>query len=179
MPKIDFNLARERPEDLAHLDYEPDLEREGWALLRHRDGACVHLGPQGCTVYEHRPRCCRIYDCRLPAIAGLHERYEDGSGWPVWVPAIRNRDDQIDLSALRYSAFIEIQRAQKAGGEFSAMKVGLEAYRDLPKIVEVAHKLLPYIEALSPQQRDALAEQSAQYVRKEMSRIQEALDARD
>jgi hypothetical protein len=27
-------------------------------------GACVYLGPSGCTIYERRPLLCRSFDCR-------------------------------------------------------------------------------------------------------------------
>jgi len=27
-------------------------------------GACVYLGPSGCTIYERRPVLCRSFDCR-------------------------------------------------------------------------------------------------------------------
>ena len=33
-------------------------------LLTIADGSCVHLGPDGCTVYDRRPRICRAFDCR-------------------------------------------------------------------------------------------------------------------
>lgn len=40
-------------------------------LVTKPDGECIHLGVDGCTVYEHRPRICRQFDCRdhvrLPA----------------------------------------------------------------------------------------------------------------
>jgi hypothetical protein len=29
------------------------------------------LGDDGCTIYEHRPRACRTYDCRVFAAAGV------------------------------------------------------------------------------------------------------------
>ena len=28
-------------------------------------GCCPMLGDQGCTIYEHRPRTCRTFDCRV------------------------------------------------------------------------------------------------------------------
>lgn len=39
---------------------EPYLNRQG------RDGCCVHLdrGTRRCSIYQHRPGICRIYDCR-------------------------------------------------------------------------------------------------------------------
>jgi len=34
-------------------------------------GCCPMLGEHGCTIYEHRPRACRVYDCRIFAVAGV------------------------------------------------------------------------------------------------------------
>jgi Fe-S-cluster containining protein len=34
-------------------------------------GRCPMLGEAGCTIYEHRPRTCRVYDCRVFAAAGV------------------------------------------------------------------------------------------------------------
>lgn len=28
-------------------------------------GNCVHLGPEGCEIYNDRPLECRVYDCRV------------------------------------------------------------------------------------------------------------------
>jgi Fe-S-cluster containining protein len=50
-----------------------ERNRDGELVLRQRsDGACVHLGPQGCTVYEDRPAVC--FDCRIFAAMGAVER---------------------------------------------------------------------------------------------------------
>src|ERR1700720_3395128 len=54
----------EPQDDIRHLDIET-REDGGQTLRRREDGSCVHLGPEGCTVYAHRPRGCRTYDCRL------------------------------------------------------------------------------------------------------------------
>jgi Putative zinc- or iron-chelating domain len=35
-----------------------------FALARDSEGACVYLGPSGCTIYERRPLLCRSFDCR-------------------------------------------------------------------------------------------------------------------
>jgi hypothetical protein len=38
---------------------------DGRSLLATTDeGACVYLGPTGCTIYERRPLLCRTFDCR-------------------------------------------------------------------------------------------------------------------
>ena len=34
-------------------------------------GRCPMLGERGCTIYEHRPRTCRMYDCRVFAATGI------------------------------------------------------------------------------------------------------------
>lgn len=47
--------------DLVELEQDP---RSGWPALRIKlkaDGACPFVAPEGCTVYDHRPTCCRIY----------------------------------------------------------------------------------------------------------------------
>jgi len=44
----------------------------GHVLLGYdADGRCPMLGEAGCTIYEHRPRTCRTYDCRVLAAAGV------------------------------------------------------------------------------------------------------------
>ena len=34
-------------------------------------GRCPMLSDTGCSIYDHRPRTCRTYDCRLFAAAGM------------------------------------------------------------------------------------------------------------
>ena len=44
----------------------------GWKVLGFdQDGRCPMLGESGCTIYEDRPRTCRVYDCRVFAAAGV------------------------------------------------------------------------------------------------------------
>lgn len=141
MAKIDFDPARERPEDLAHLDYEPDPEAPGRALMKRRDGACVHLGPRGCTVYEHRPRCCRVYDCRIFAVTGITEIFEGGYAQPRWVLSTDNEEDRICAAALHAASIIEFKEAKGNGEEFDAQVVALRAW-------ETGRKLLPALRGL-------------------------------
>lgn len=44
-------------EELARLPVKSDAEHEA-ALAEYN---CVHLGPQGCTVYDQRPLICRLF----------------------------------------------------------------------------------------------------------------------
>lgn len=148
MEKIDFVPADERPQDLAHLDYELDPERAAGALMRRKDGACVHLGPQGCTVYQHRPRVCRTFDCRVAAVAGVGETYADGSHWPVWVPEQAGIEDRMYHAALCAAATIEISRAQRAGEAWDAQEVAEKAWKQLPELVPLFREGYRYLATL-------------------------------
>jgi hypothetical protein len=35
-----------------------------FVLAATPEGACVYLGPAGCTIYDRRPLLCRTFDCR-------------------------------------------------------------------------------------------------------------------
>jgi hypothetical protein len=69
-----------------HLPYLlTERNRDGELVLRQRpDGACIHLGEQGCSVYEHRPTVCRSFDCRAFAAMGLVEHCGPGHPTPDW-----------------------------------------------------------------------------------------------
>lgn len=61
-------------ENATHLDVITDTRIDGKRLRRlitKADGECGHLEAGRCSVYEHRPRICRSFDCRdhyhLPA----------------------------------------------------------------------------------------------------------------
>ena len=54
------------PDALVAMPGQPELQ-----VLRHEDGRCSQLTEAGCSVYEHRPRACRTYDCRIFAAAGV------------------------------------------------------------------------------------------------------------
>lgn len=43
-------------------------------LENNIDGACVYLGPGGCTIYDRRPAMCRVFDCRLAVADALRRR---------------------------------------------------------------------------------------------------------
>ena len=49
----------------------PGLPPGHWVLGYDAQGRCPMLGPDGCSIYEDRPRACRTYDCRLFAATGV------------------------------------------------------------------------------------------------------------
>jgi Putative zinc- or iron-chelating domain len=102
-PWIRVDPSVERQEDLDHLDIVSDPGQGGPMLRKAANGACVHLGPKGCSVYEHRPRACRMYDCRLFAIAGTLDNFTDmGAGFsPPWAFRPRDKQDRIFVAAMR------------------------------------------------------------------------------
>ena len=69
-------------EEMARLPVKSDAEHDA-ALAEFN---CVHLGPQGCTVYDERPLICRLFGTtpRLPCPNGqrpeewIDERVEKG-----------------------------------------------------------------------------------------------------
>ena len=79
---IPVDAKRDKPR-LPHLRTERNVTGE-LVLQRRDDGACVHLGEQGCTVYEQRPGVCRSFDCRAFAAMGIVEHCAPGHQTPDW-----------------------------------------------------------------------------------------------
>jgi len=71
-------------------------------------GHCPMLGEHGCTIYAHRPRTCRTYDCRVVAAAGL--ALGDPAKAPIarqvarWQFALPTDDDRHARDAVRAAA---------------------------------------------------------------------------
>jgi uncharacterized protein len=67
------------PDEIDTLEHiEPDLlfpaprMPDGHVLLGYDEaGQCPMLDESGCSIYQHRPRTCRTYDCRIFAAAGI------------------------------------------------------------------------------------------------------------
>jgi len=49
----------------------PGLPAGHYVLGYDEEGRCPMLVDGGCSIYEHRPRACRVYDCRVMAAAGV------------------------------------------------------------------------------------------------------------
>jgi uncharacterized protein len=61
---------------IAHIPAEllfpaPQRPRGHLVMGYDDEGRCPMLGDGGCTIYQHRPRTCRMYDCRVFAAAGV------------------------------------------------------------------------------------------------------------
>lgn len=51
------------PDDNPALYETEEHPIAGLILTRRPNGDCVHLGPDGCTVYPNHPIVCRAFDC--------------------------------------------------------------------------------------------------------------------
>jgi Fe-S-cluster containining protein len=71
-----IHIGPEEVDALAHIPAEllfpaPRLPKGNVLLGYDEHGRCPMLGDAGCTIYEHRPRTCRTYDCRVFPATGL------------------------------------------------------------------------------------------------------------
>jgi len=59
-------LHPEQGDDVESYRHHVATDRAGNPvfLLATANGACVYLGPAGCTIYDRRPLLCRSFDCR-------------------------------------------------------------------------------------------------------------------
>jgi uncharacterized protein len=68
-------IEADETEAIAHIPAPlrfPAPRRPGSFVLGYdKNGRCPMLVNEACSIYEHRPRTCRAYDCRVFAAAGL------------------------------------------------------------------------------------------------------------
>jgi uncharacterized protein len=70
------HIAPDETDTLAHIPAElrfpaPRLPRGHMLLGYDERGHCPMLIDNACSIYEHRPRTCRTYDCRVFPSAGI------------------------------------------------------------------------------------------------------------
>jgi Fe-S-cluster containining protein len=69
-------VEADEAEALAHIPSAllfpaPRMPKGNVLMGYDEHGRCPMLGERGCTIYQHRPRTCRTYDCRVFPAAGL------------------------------------------------------------------------------------------------------------
>ena len=109
------HIEPDETDTLAHIPVEllfpaPGKPR-GHVLLGYDErGHCPMLVDGRCSIYEHRPKTCRTYDCRIFAAAGLDVDAEDDRKAPIAGQARRWRfgfptdDDRRRHAAVRAAA---------------------------------------------------------------------------
>lgn len=70
------HIDDDEADTLAHIDpgclvRAPGAEATSWVMGYDIAGRCPQLTDAGCSIYDHRPRTCRTYDCRVFAAAGV------------------------------------------------------------------------------------------------------------
>jgi hypothetical protein len=137
---VDVHPEREPPGRLAHLDL---VERDGGLYLRKRaDGACVHLGPEGCTVYEHRPNACRGYDCRMFALVNVLDKFDGDHAQPGWRFEPKTPESRAFLAACQMMGMVNYHELNKAGAGCSAPDVARAVFADREKLEKGASALM-------------------------------------
>lgn len=104
------HVAPDETDTLAHIPREllfPAPGRpDGHVVLGYDErGHCPMLVDGRCSIYDHRPRTCRTYDCRVLVAAG----FADDEDVPVEIGrrAVRWRFDYADESARVEQASVE------------------------------------------------------------------------
>jgi len=72
---------------------------EGLHLARTDDGACVFLGPQGCTVHPDRPLVCRLYPLGRQITASGGEKFVHATPHPLSGGSFHKRGTIADFLA--------------------------------------------------------------------------------
>jgi Putative zinc- or iron-chelating domain len=148
--KVDFDPEKERAEDLAHLDYT--MAEDGMAVLNKReDGGCIHLGEQGCTVYAHRPRPCRLYDYRVAGLVCMVDNYDDVHFSPGWMFEPQTRRGRIIMEGMRLLSLMHIGQCEREG---RSTNVG-ETFQ---RVMGLIDKWCEAMESLSRMSSDQLAD---------------------
>jgi Fe-S-cluster containining protein len=80
-----IHIGPDETDTLAHIPAgllvpAPRLPRGHVVLGYDERGHCPMLVDGRCSIYEHRPRTCRTYDCRIFPAAGLEIAGEDKAG---------------------------------------------------------------------------------------------------
>lgn len=97
---------------LAHIPKEllfpaPGRSREHYVLPYDERGHCPMLVEGRCSIYDHRPRTCRTYDCRIFAATGLDVEAEAETKAEIaarsrrWRFSFRTEDDRRRETAVR------------------------------------------------------------------------------
>lgn len=104
------HIAPDEVDTLAHIPgallFPAPLAPRGHVLLGYdAQGRCPMLTDAGCSIYEHRPRACRAYDCRVFAASGITtDKPLVGERVARWRFDVETEDDAARLAAVQAAA---------------------------------------------------------------------------
>ena len=103
------HIAPDETDTLAHVPAElrfpaPGLPKGHVVLGYDERGHCPMLVDGACSIYEHRPRTCRTYDCRVFAASGI----EPDASQPAIVERVQRWRFTVDDEARWNAARAEV-----------------------------------------------------------------------
>jgi uncharacterized protein len=107
-----IHIGPDEADTLAHIDPRllfraPRLPRGHVVLGYDQHGHCPMLIDNACSIYEHRPRTCRTYDCRIFPAAGIEpgdEKIDITERTRRWRFELRSADDTVHHDSVRAAA---------------------------------------------------------------------------
>ena len=118
------HIEPDEVDTLAHVPAEllapAPGRRAGHVVLGYDErGHCPMLVDGRCSIYDHRPRTCRTYDCRVFAATGVRDdeptRVEITRRARRWRFDVGGVDDSARLAAVRAAATVLVARAAELG----------------------------------------------------------------
>lgn len=111
-PKVD--LSKDDDPTL----YETETREDGSVCLKRTpEGACVHLGPTGCTIHDRRPRACRGYDCRMLSMIEGRTAFKPDKVTPAWQIHVKTWKDMVIKWAMLHGRSEILSKKPDAAGE--------------------------------------------------------------
>jgi len=109
------HVGPDETETLAHIPSDllfpaPGLPRGHRVMGYDEDGHCPMFTGAGCSIYEHRPRTCRTYDCRIFPATGVEpddgdpDKARIGSRARRWKFTFTTPDDHARQAAAQAAA---------------------------------------------------------------------------
>lgn len=140
------HIGPDEIDTLAHIPAEvlfpaPRMPRGHMLMGYDQRGHCPMLVDGACSIYEHRPRTCRTYDCRVFSAAGLEPDDDEkmdiaarARRWRFSYPneADRARHDAVRAAAAHFTAHPELLPDGVAVSNVTQLAVlAVDAHADL------------------------------------------------
>jgi Fe-S-cluster containining protein len=149
-PRVQADLTVDELAAFPDAVHHPELMGSAtkWALPKRDDGSCKYLIDDKCSIYNRRPRSCRMYDCRIHLLMGVM----DG-------------DDQIMVEAMKQWAplafkipedrqyFLAAHLALFHGGPPKDQADAIRKFSRLRKYLKKAKQVIEAYTRLTPEQQ--------------------------